>query len=250
VLALYVLYQRFDTYPAVLYVMGSGFMRFDKILRFLARCRLKHAFIVVILLCGCAIIQPPYAPDTYPQLVKQEPLPPWPFRTSDDEITLDIKIRIGSDGSVRDVAFITPTSNEEWNALAIEKIRRWEFSPAIINGRPLPLWIRQTIRLKFEEPSYLNLAEILCPDEHTADSVYALLETGAPFDSLAREFSISSSRTRGGTLGDVDLRTLPLSIRREVHRVATDHYTTPLALGRHYVIYKCLSAVPHARPVS
>lgn len=206
--------------------------------------------VAVFLLCGCATVQPTFTPDVFPQLIKQEPLPPWPFRTTEEEVALDIKIRISDDGSVRDVSFVTPTLSKEWNALALEKIRKWKFSPAIVNGHPAPLWIRQTIRLKFEEASYLRLAEIVCPDERTADSVYALLDAGAPFDSLASVFSISSSRAQGGLLGDVDLRTLPLSIRRELHRVRTDHFTSPLVLGRNYVIYKCLPVVPRTRPNS
>ncbi|MCX6142481.1 MAG: TonB family protein [Ignavibacteriales bacterium] len=211
---------------------------------------MKWILIAMFLLCGCATLEQTYAPDTLPQLIKQEPLPPWPFRTMGDEVTLDIKIRIGSDGSVKEVSFITPTSSKEWNTLALEKIRTWEFSPAIVNGRSIPLWIRQTIHLRFEEASYLRLAEIVCPDEQTADSVYALLGAGAPFDSLASVFSTSSSRTRGGFLGDVDLRTLPLFVRRELQKVRTDQFTSPIFLGRNYVIYKCLPASSHTRPVS
>jgi hypothetical protein len=211
---------------------------------------MKWFLVAVFLLCGCATMEQTYAPDALPLLIKQEPLPPWPFRTRDQEVTLDIKIRIGSDGFVKEVSFITPTLSEEWNALALEKIRTWEFSPAIVNGRSVPLWIRQTIHLRFEEASYLRLAEIVCPDERTADSVYALLDAGAPFDSLARVFSTSSSRAQGGFLGDVDLRTLPLFIRHELQNVRTDHFTSPIFLGRNYVIYKCLPGRPRTRPVS
>jgi len=206
--------------------------------------------IAAFLLCGCATVEQAYVPDTLPQLIKQEPLPPWPFRTIANEVTLDIKIRIASDGSVKDVSFLTPSLNEEWNTLALQTMRGWKFSPAFVNGRAIPLWIRQTIHLRFEEASYLRLAEIVCPDERTADSVYALLDAGAPFDSLAMVFSISSSRTEGGFLGDVDLRTLPLFVRHELQRVHTEHITSPILLGRNYVIYKRLAAGPHTRPVS
>jgi len=206
--------------------------------------------IAAFILGGCATVEQAFVPDTLPQLIRQEPLPLWPFRTVADEVTLDIKIRIGSDGSVRDVSFLTPSLNEEWNVLALQTMRGWKFSPAIVNGRAIPLWIRQTIHLRFEEASYLRLAEIVCPDEQTADSVYALLDGGAPFDSLARVFSISESRSQGGFLGDVDLRTFPLFVRRELQNIRTDHITSPIMLGRNYVIFKCLAAGPHTRPVS
>jgi TonB family protein len=211
---------------------------------------MKRILIAMFLLCGCATFEQTYTPDTLPQLIKQDPLPPWPFQTMDEEVSLDIKIRIGADGSVRDVSFLTPTRNNDWNVLALQKIRQWKFSPAIVNGQPVALWIRQTLRMRFEEASYLRLAEIVCPDERTADSVYALLDAGAPFDSLAREFSTSVSRTQGGFLGDVDLRTLPLFIRHELQKVRTDHFTSPLQLGRNYVIYKRLPGGSRTHPVS
>jgi TonB family protein len=206
--------------------------------------------IAALLLCGCATVQPTYAPDTLPQLVKQEPLPAWPFRSHAQEVTVDIKIRIGSDGLVKDVTLLTPSLSTEWNALALEKIRGWQFSPAIADGRPVAIWIRQTLRLRFEEASYLRLAEIVCPDQQTADSVYALLDVGAPFDSMARVFSTSTSRTDGGFLGDVDLRTLPLFVRHEVQNLRADHFTHPILLGRNYVIFKCLPSGFRARPAS
>jgi TonB family protein len=206
--------------------------------------------IAAFLLCGCTTFDQSYRPDILPQLIKQEPLPPWPFGTRDEEVALDVEFRIGGDGSVKDVAFLTPSFSKEWNALALEKMREWKFSPAFVNGRPIPIWIRQTIRMKFEEASYLRLAEIVCPDQQTADSVFALLNLGAPFDSLARAFSTSSSRTQGGFLGDVDLRTLPQFVRHELGKVRTNHFTSPILLGQNYVIYKCLPAGPRSAPPS
>ena len=197
--------------------------------------------IAAFLLCGCATLQPSEAPDTLPQLVRQEPLPPWPYRAPESEIALDIKIRIGSDGSVKDVVFLSPTVNKEWDSLALSKIRQWQFSPATVNGRPITLWIRQTLRMRFEEAAYVRLAEIVCPDRQVADSVYTLLDAGAPFDSLARIFSIAASRAGGGLLGEVDLRTLPLNVRHEIQRLSADHFSSPILLGRNYVIYKSLS---------
>jgi TonB family protein len=204
--------------------------------------------IAALLLCGCATVPQPYAPEVFPQLIQQEPLPPWPFPSVDEEVTLEIKIRIANDGTVKDVSFLTPSLSREWNALALEKIRQWRFSPAIVDGRPVALWIRQTLRMRFEPAAYLRLAEIVCPDETTADSVSALLERGLPFDSLATVFSIAASRSQGGLLGEVDLRTLPLAIRHKLERLPTNQCSSPLFLGRNFVIYRCLPSGPR-RPL-
>jgi TonB family protein len=200
--------------------------------------------IAAIFLCGCSTFQQPNAPDSLPQLLYQEPLPPWPFTSYEHEVALDIKIRIDAGGAVKDVSFVTPTLSRDWNTLALATIRRWKFSPAMANGRPIPIWIHQTLRMRFEEAEYLRLAEIVCPNQQIADSVAALLSDGAPFDSLAAVFSISDSRANGGLLGDVDLRTLPLLIRHKLEKLPTNHNTPPLPLGMHYVIYKCLPSGP------
>jgi TonB family protein len=204
--------------------------------------------IAAILLCGCATLETPGAPDTFPQLIQQEPLPPWPFPATEQEVVLDIKIRIDTNGSVKDVSFLTPILNREWNARALEKIRQWKFSPAFLDGRPVALWIRQRLRMRFEDAAYLRLAEIVCSTQQTADSVYALLNDGASFDSLAAVFSVSDSRTKGGLLGDVDLRTLPLFIRHRLQKLSVNHCSPPLPLGRNYVIFKCLSPGPRNVP--
>jgi TonB family protein len=200
--------------------------------------------IAAVLLCGCSALQQPYAPDILPQLMYQEPLPPWPFTSYEHEVALDIKIRIDTGGAVKDVSFVTPTLSKDWNTLALATIRHWKFSPAVANGRPVPIWIHQTLRMRFEQAAYLRLAEIVCSSQQIADSVAALLSAGAPFDSLAAACSIADSRTKGGLLGDIDLRTLPLLIRHTLEKLPTNHTSPPLPLGLHYVIYKCLPAGP------
>ena len=73
-----------------------------------------------------------------------------------------------------------------------------------------------------------------------ADSLYALLIAGASFDSLARQFSVSDSRDRGGIIGEIDIHTLPWHVSQKVATLRKGEITKPLKLGRQYVIYKRL----------
>ncbi len=203
--------------------------------------------VVVFLLSGCTSLQPPEAPETLPQLVYQVPLPPWPTSAVDRDITLDLKIYVNSDGSVRDAVLLTPSGFRNWDASALQEIRKWRFSPAVDRGKPIPLWIRQTVRIHFEVPMFMPLAEFVCTGAALADSVYRLLKSGEPFELLAKQFSVVTSRERGGVLGKVDVRTFPAEIRRELAKLRDGEFTGPLVLGQRYIIYKRLARGIEAR---
>ncbi|MBF8295383.1 MAG: PpiC protein [Bacteroidetes bacterium] len=200
-------------------------------------------FIVLaaLLLCGCATFEPPDPSQSLPEVVYQSSLPPWPFHTNKVSLNMTFRIHIAADGTVNKAIIETPSGSKEWDALAIAQVRKWRYSPALMNGQPAALWLRQTITLHFDEPLYMKIAELTCPQETLADSLYALLLAGASFDSLARQFSVSDSRTRGGVVGEMDVHTLPARISREVATLHGGEFTKPLKLGRQYVIYKRLA---------
>lgn len=198
--------------------------------------------IAAFLLCGCTSSQLTTAPDVLPQLIHRVPLPPWPSSTAERGVTLELKIHIAGDGSVDDVILMTPTRSSDWDSLALAEIRKWRFSPALFGGRPVSLWLRQTVRIRFEELTSLPIAEIVCSERGLADSLYALLVSGMLFDSLARKFSMSSSREHGGVVGEVDLRTLPTHIRYQLVNLREGDITEPIMVGRQFVIYKRLAS--------
>ncbi len=203
--------------------------------------------LLVVTLCfllgACRALELPEAPETLPQLIYQSPLPPWPGSSPVREISLDLKIYVNSDGTVREALLVAPTRFRDWNAQALREVRTWRFSPAIARGQPIALWIRQTVRVHFEEPNYVTLAECVCIDQSYADSVYTLLKSGEVFVSLASRFSVSKTRLSGGRLGDVDVRTFPSHIRSVVAKLRVGEFTLPLKLGQHYVIYKRIPSV-------
>lgn len=194
----------------------------------------------IVLLASCKSLELPETPETLPQLVYQVPLPPWPVSTTHRELSLDLKIYVGTDGVVRDAVLMTPTVFREWDKQALQEVRKWRFSPAMARGKPIPLWIRQTVRVQFEEPLLMVLAEIAVTEAALADSLYDLLESGVSFDTLAKRFSVAASREQGGLVGEIDVRTFPSDVRRELVKLREGRFSEPLVLGQQYVIYKRL----------
>jgi TonB family protein len=200
-------------------------------------------FIVLaaLLLCGCATFELPDTSYSLPEVTYRSSLPPWPFHSDNVSLNMTFRIHVAVDGTVNGAIIETPSGSKEWDSLASAEVRKWRYSPALMNGQPAALWLRQTITMRFDKPLYMKIAELTCPEETLADSVYAMLLAGVSFDSLARQFSVSDSRDRGGVVGEVDLHTLPLHISKEVATLHKGEITKPLKLGRQYVIYKRLT---------
>lgn len=203
---------------------------------------MARLFIATLLLFGgCASLQSPEAPDTLPKLMYQTPLPPWPVSVSNRQISIDVKFLVAADGSVHHAELLTPSRFASWDKEAVNQLLKWRFSPAMADGKPIQLWIRQTVYLRFEEPLMMSLAEIVCPNRVVADSVYQMLSSGTAFETLAKDFSTAASRRSGGSLGSVNIRTLPTEIQDELTKLREGEFTRPLVLGNGFVIYKRLS---------
>ena len=194
----------------------------------------------LLLVGGCSSLPQAETPDTLPKLVYQTPLPPWPAEMPNRQISVDVKFLIAADGSVRRAELLTPTRFKAWDKEAVDELLKWRFAPATVDGKPIMLWIKQTVYMRFEEPLIMTLAEIVCPSSVLADSVYQMLSSGTAFEILARNFSTAESRTSGGSLGSLNIRTLPISIQDQLTKLREGEFTRPLPLGNDFVIYKRL----------
>ena len=203
---------------------------------------MKTIVILLLCLCGCATTQVPDSSGTLPVLIYQVPLPSYYRTTFSDEFKIDLKFHIAIDSSVQEVIFLSSNTDPRWEACAIEEIRKWRFLPAMQNGRPVPVWIRQSIIIRPEKLLKMPLSEIACADRRGADSIYTMLLMGENFDSLARTGSIAASRDQKGKLGDIDIRTYPFPIQKELAKLNVGEITIPLQLGQSFIIFKRLAA--------
>lgn len=197
--------------------------------------------ILLLLVAGCATTtQLPDLSGTAPVLIYQVPLPSFYQTSYSGEVKVELKLLIARDSSVQDVMFLSSNTDPKWEDRAIEEIRKWRFLPATQNGRPVPVWIRQVIIIRPEESLKMFLSEIAYTDRSGADSIYNLLMTGEDFGSLARTVSTAPSREQNGKLGEVDIRTFPFNIQKEMEKLSIGEITKPLEFGHSFVIFKRL----------
>jgi TonB family protein len=177
-------------------------------------------------------------PDKLPHLVEQEPFPPLPPALSQGRLQIDLRLQVAEDGTVSKGDILNASGDAAWDSLALTKIKKWRFSPAVYNGKPMAMWINIAARIKFEEPLFMRLSEIVCPSIAIADSVHALLTSGADFGLLATNFSISQSKDQRGDLGQIDICRYRDEVRKVLTDLKVDQVSDPVAVGDRYVIFK------------
>jgi len=198
-------------------------------------------FIACIIACGCSSSQLTEMPEKLPRLIEQEPFPPMSGDLLVNHSEFDLKILVAENGSVLKAELLNPIGDAAWDTLATSRMKQWKFSPAIQNGKPIPMWITFRAHVKCETPVYIGLAEIVCENSSDADSAYSLLLAGKDFGMLVSRFSISDSKANHGDLGQVDISRYGESMKHVLAELKENEFTQPLALGEHFVIFKRLA---------
>jgi hypothetical protein len=202
---------------------------------------MKTMVLLLLLISGCATTQLPDSSGTLPVLLYQVPLPSTDRATYWGELRIDLKLRIAKDSSVQDVIFLSSNTDPQWEVSAKKEIQKWRFLPATQNGVPVPVWIRQSIVIRSEKPLTLPLSKIVFTNYGGADSIYTLLKMGEDFESLARKVSPVPPFEHYGKVNEVNIRTFPFPIQRELEKLNAGEFTTPLQLGHSFIIFKRLT---------
>ena len=177
---------------------------------------------------------------TLPELLYQHPLPAFPKPITAPHLRIDLEILVTENGTVRDVRLLNSSGSVAWDSAAATAIRQWKYSPARYREKPVRIWLHQTAIVKFSEPRYLSLAEIMCTTTEEADSAYMLLEQGSDFSEIVLRYSVTSSREKNGALGAVNILIYPEQIKNILAKLETERYTHPVKYGERYVIFKRL----------
>ncbi len=213
----------------------------DEVFLFFGRCKMKPLYLflfAIVVWSGCASIQPQELPDKLPHLIEQEPFPPMSYAVSKTHNEFDLRLQIEDNGNVLKAEILNPTGDAEWDSMAVQRIGKWRFSPAIHAGKPIRMWIAIRAYVRAEEPLTMGLEEFVCADSRLADSVYALLLTGENFGRLVSLFSISKSKANSGDLGQVDIHRYNQGVQKTLRQLKDNEITEPLAMGQQYVIFK------------
>jgi parvulin-like peptidyl-prolyl isomerase len=202
---------------------------------------MKLTICVLCFVCfaGCSSVKQ-ISNGSVPQLLIQSQLPPIPETITQPNIELDIVMFVMEDGTVGKTRMLKGSGDAEWDSLALSSIKEWRFTPARMENKPVGSWFHMQSTLRYADPQYMNLAEILCTSEEEADSLYKVIEQGQNFKELAMRYSVDPSREMGGILGNVNINVFPDNIRRPLSILIINDYTKPIKYGDLYAIFKRL----------
>jgi TonB family protein len=195
-------------------------------------------FICLIFLAGCATLQQPETAVSQPELLEQTSLPPIEGTIFNNSLRLVIRMLIDEEGNVIKAKFINGSGNEEWDAVALESIAKWRFSPAKLNNKPIKIWVNQIALVKIQEPVFWAVSEILCGSYEEARSVYDSLIEGKDFSEMASRYSVSATKAIKGYLGKVDINMYSQPIREQIMKLKDNEFTKPIKYGSKFIIFK------------
>jgi hypothetical protein len=203
---------------------------------------MKLTILLLCLVCfiGCSSMNE-ISDGSVPQLLIQSALPPFPATLTQPIFELEIVMFIMEDGTVGKTRMVKGSGDAAWDSLALSSMKQWRFTPARMDNKPIGSWFRMQSTLRYANPQYMNLAEILCTTEEEADSVYNAIEQGQNFNELAMRCSVDPSREMSGMLGEVNINLYPENIREPLSKLAMNDYTKPIKYGDLYVIFKRLN---------
>jgi hypothetical protein len=118
---------------------------------------------------------------------------------------------------------------------------RWQFVPAHMNDKPISTWFHLRAPIRYKNPEFFTLAEIVCNEKEKIDSMYQELQQGQDFGELAEQYSVISSREKKGEIGDVNIYCYPEYIRKQISLLGPNKFTQPLKYGERYIIFKRLN---------
>lgn len=197
---------------------------------------MRALVICLVVWIGCASVPRVEMPEILPQLIEQDPLPPPTSLMRDSELKLELSMLITEEGSVARVNLLTPTGDEAWNEEAQKRIKRWRFSPAQMKGKPVSIWIRQSVRVRSQAPLVMRLTQIVCSNRSLADSLYALMHAGAGIETIA----FRSEKEGSVQTGMVDVRRYPWEVQAKLEQLKVNKFSSPVRLGERYIIFKRL----------
>ncbi|MCK9210310.1 MAG: peptidylprolyl isomerase [Ignavibacteriaceae bacterium] len=202
---------------------------------------MKHLVFVLCLCCfiGCSSTQQT-TDNSFPQLLTRTPLPIIPAAVSQPYFEMDMVLFILEDGSVNNIRLRKASGDAAWDSLAAASIRQWRFVPAHLENHPVSAWFRLRLMVRYANPQYLSLAEIMCPTKEKADSVYDALEKGEDFGELATLYSVAPSRERKGELGEVDINLYSENVCEVIKHLGVEEFTKPIKYGDLFAIFKRL----------
>ena len=194
--------------------------------------------ILLVLFAGCSTIPQADLATDQPELISSVPLPSYPASVPTQGLRMNTLMHIMKDGTVGNVRILGSSGDAEWDSMAAQSMKQWRYSTPRQSGTPVDLWMRQLVIVQIQQPIMRILGALVSSSKREADSLYALLEGGTKFETLAKHEGVESSAVNGKYLGSVDISSYPRPVREELRKLREDEVSRPVRIGEKYIIYK------------
>jgi TonB family protein len=178
--------------------------------------------------------------DVLPKLLEQTP-PVYPerFLLGKEDAVVLLRLRLNDEGRVVGAAVVSTSGDSALDYAALEAVKRWKYSPAMREGKPVPIAIEQQVRFSLRPFEVISFYELVVTREELADSLWGLLDRGVDFGELAKKFSEAPSAAEGGLRQTVRFDVLPSAVRIVLERLSPGQLSSPFVRSDgKYVILK------------
>lgn len=188
--------------------------------------------ISIFLMVACGRSVPPS--DYIQQPVRVTSLPIPDTHPEVDETELGVLLQIMPDGSVNNAVIFKGALDRDWNEAVVDSLLKWRFTSfegGDVDGR----WHRRQIKVQFEEPLHLNIAEFISTSREVADSLFRVLNR---IDDLEAHLREDEDRT-GYTVSvhkNHDIAHYPHHIRRQLRILRENRTIRPVLLDGNFVL--------------
>jgi hypothetical protein len=193
----------------------------------------------LFILSGCSVFQPLQSTMVEPKLLRHTPLPSLP-ESADNITEVYCEFLITEKGTVEDAKVLIGSGDETWDYMVQLSLLNWEFSPALLDGKPIEILIKRKLNIQYSEQETISLAEIQLSSLADAQSAYSALLSGDDFSQLALKYSVAPSKEKGGKLGKVNIKCYVSEIRSVISGLKENEFSRPIPYGEHYAIFKRL----------
>jgi hypothetical protein len=199
-------------------------------------------FLSIILLVGCAT-QKSEPDESIPYPVSMSLFPVLGDTIEIDEVIVSALFYVLPDGTVEDVALTDRIISPEWDAMAVDSMKKWKFSKLPASSDPNGIWLRRVIKVQFEEPTIMDLAYIRVDELAVADSLYSTFTSRSNFSQIFDRNSFHPFPYTFEIERDQNISRFPEHVRLELRKLKINNYTKPIRLNNQYLIFQRIESV-------
>ncbi len=173
------------------------------------------------------------------QLVEKTLLPDFEGAAHPMRSRFQVMIRVKPDGSVEEARNMNPIINAEWDAAAIDSIKKWRFTSFSSEDFPDGVVLQFPIKIEMiHESEIVTTGELWFASRAKADSIYDQLRAGRDFFDFVTSLQLDESIDVAFYQRTMEVGNYPRQAQKVVDRLRAEDFSKPVRVRDHYVIYR------------